>query len=298
MNWQAISFDWNQARAFLAVLETGSLSSAARVLKQTQPTIGRQITALEDQLGVALFERAGRSLQVTQTGQDIADHVRAMADAASRMSMVASGQSQAIEGDVRITVSDIFGAHILPPVLDRLREIAPKIRIDVVATNDISDILRRDADIAIRNVRPTEPELIARLVHDAKAHFYASRSYLDRRGRPQTKDDLQHHDFVSFGDIDQTIAYVKDMGIHLTPENFRVSSANGLVAWEMVRRGFGISPMSVDVANQSSEVERILEHIDPINFPVWLTTHRELHTSKRMRLVFDTLADHLPKLLT
>lgn len=298
MNWQAISFDWNQARAFLAVLETGSLSSAARVLNQTQPTIGRQITALEDQLGVSLFERAGRSLQVTQTGQDIADHVRAMADAASRMSMVASGQSQAIEGDVRITVSDIFGAHILPPVLDRLREIAPKIRIDVVATNDISDILRRDADIAIRNVRPTEPELIARLVHDAKAHFYASRSYLDRRGRPQTKDDLQHHDFVSFGDIDQTIAYVKAMGIHLTPENFRVSSANGLVAWEMVRRGFGISPMSVDVANQSPEIERILENMDPISFPVWLTTHRELHTSKRMRLVFDTLADYLPKLLT
>ncbi len=295
MNWQAISFDWNQTRAFLAVLETGSLSAAARELRQTQPTIGRQITALEAELGVTLFERAGRSLKVTQTGLDLAEHVRVMADAAGRVSMLASGQSQAVEGVVRITASDVFAAYLLPPIVAKLRVLAPKITLDIVATNDISDLVQREADIAVRHVRPDAPDLIARMVHDSKASFYAASSYLARRGKPKDIAALGAHDFVCFGDIPQSISYFAPLGIPVEPSNFRVVSANGLVAWEMVKQGFGISPMSVDVAAMTSGVEQVLPDMEPFFFPTWLVTHRELHTSRRIRLVFDLLAAELPK---
>lgn len=295
MNWRAISFDWNQTRAFLAVVEEGSLSAAARMLNQTQPTIGRQITALETELGVTLFERAGRSLQVTQSGLDLAEHVRAMADAAARVSMLAAGQSQDFEGVVRISVSDVFAAYLLPPIIAKLRILAPNITIDVVATNDISDIVRREADIALRNVRPEQPDLIARLIHESKAGFYAASSYLDRRGRPADRAAMAGHDFVCFGDIAENIGYFAPLGIPVSENNFRVVSANGLVAWEMVKQGFGISAMSVDVAKRTPEVEMVVPQMDPIIFPTWLVTHRELHTSRRIRMVFDLLAEELPK---
>ena len=295
MNWQAISFDWNQTRAFLAVVETGSLSAAARVLQQTQPTIGRQIAALEAQLDVTLFERAGRSLTITQTGRDLADHVRVMADAAARMSMVASGQSQAVEGLVRIAASELFAAYLLPPILRKLRDIAPNIDIDVVASNSISDLVQREADIAVRNVRPEQPDLIARLIHDASGRFYAAKSYLDKRARPHSIEELQTHEFVSFGDTEEMIGHFALLGIQLTANNFKIGSSNSLVAWEMVKQGFGIAPMSVDVARASPELVTLLPNRDPILFPTWLVTHRELHTSKRIRLVFDLLAEELPK---
>ena len=297
MNWPAISFDWNQTRAFLAVAEEGSLSSAARVLNQTQPTIGRQITALEEELGVTLFERAGRSIKITQSGLDLVEHVRAMADAAGRLSLAASGLSQDIEGVVRISASDIFAAYLLPSIIGKLRILAPNIIVDVVATNDISNIIQREADIAIRNVRPSQPDLIARLVHETKADFYAATSYLDRRGRPADVAALSNHEFVCFGDVEENIRYFAPLGIHLSAHNFRVISVNGLVAWEMVKQGSGVAPMSVDVANSTPEVERVLPDMLPIVFPTWLVTHRELHTSRRIRLVFDLLAEELPKLM-
>ncbi|MDH5452601.1 MAG: LysR family transcriptional regulator, partial [Paracoccaceae bacterium] len=149
MNDSLNTFDWNHMRAFLATAEGGSLSAAARALGQTQPTLGRQVAALEAQLGIMLFERVGRSLALTQSGRDLLEHVRSMGEAANRISLAASGQSQSIEGRVRITASDIMSAYVLPPVLRHLRQLAPLLDIDIVAANDIRDLMRREADIAI-----------------------------------------------------------------------------------------------------------------------------------------------------
>lgn len=295
MNWQAISFDWNHARAFLAVVEAGSLSAAASVMHQTQPTIGRQITALEAELGVTLFERAGRGLTITQTGLDLVDHVRAMADAAGRMSIVASGQSQAVEGLVRIAASELFAAYLLPPILSKLRVLAPKIEVDVVASNSVSDLIQREADIAVRNVRPEQPDLIARLIHESSGRFYAAKSYVAKRGRPSSLDDFAAHDFVGFGDSATMISHMRGLGIELSESNFKIGSSNSLVAWEMVKQGLGVAPMSVDVARRTPELEMLLPESAPIIFPTWLVTHRELHTSRRIRMVFDLLADEFPK---
>ncbi|CUH98858.1 LysR family transcriptional regulator [Leisingera aquaemixtae] len=283
--------DWNHIRAFLATAETGSLSAAARQLGLTQPTLSRQVAALEAELGVLLFERLGRALALTKAGHELLSHSRKMGEAANGLTLAASGQAQSIEGTVRITASDVMSAHVLPPVLHQLRQRAPKLTIDVVAANDIRDLMRREADIAIRHVRPEQPELIARLVQEATGHFYAAKSYLNRRGRPASFAELGTHDFVGFGDTERMIGYLDPMGIPVTAENFRIGSNSGLVAWELVRQGFGITPMSDEVAAAAPEVERLLPGSDAITFPVWLTTHRELHTSRRIRLVFDLLAE-------
>ena len=293
MNWSAIAFDWNQIRAFLAAAEEGSLSAAARALRLTQPTIGRQISALEAELGVVLFERAGRSIILTQTGLELLEHVRAMADAATRVSLTASGHSQAIDGQVRITASDVMCAHILPLALQRLSEIAPLLEVDLVADNQIRDLLRREADIAIRHVRPDQPDLIARLVQEPSAHLYASSNYLDRRGRPKTLEDLADHDFVGFGDKQRMLEHLHRHDIALTLKNFRFGSQSGVVAWELVKHDLGIAVMSDEVAALTQGIERVLPDMKPIVFPVWLTTHRELHTSRRIRLVFDFLGQFL-----
>lgn len=293
MNWQHVSFDWNLARAFLATAEEGSLSAAGRALGLTQPTLGRQVSALEDALGVVLFERVGRSLQLTQSGADLLAHVRAMRDAANNLSLSASGQSQTIEGTVVITISDLFSVHLLPPVLKQLRELAPRLHIDVLAVNDIRDLQRREADIAIRHVRPEQPDLIARLIAQMDAHFYASSHYLDRYGRPTTADEMTSHDFISMGDVDEMIAHLSAFGLSLSRENFRVKSENGILAWELVRQGFGIAPMPEIVGERTPGVERLFANVAPVAIPMWLTTHRELHSSRRIRLVFDTLAAHL-----
>ncbi|SDE06639.1 LysR family transcriptional regulator [Ruegeria marina] len=286
-------FDWNHIRAFLATAEAGSLSAAARQLRQTQPTLSRQVAALEADLGVLLFERIGRSLVLTEAGADLLEHTRAMGDAAERVALAASGQAQSIEGRVRITASDVWSAYVLPEALRRIRDQAPRLEIEVIAANDIRDLMRREADIAIRHVRPDQPDLIARLVREATAHFYAASHYLDRRGRPAAKDDLASHDFIAFGDVIEMLGHLTPLGLPLTRANFRLGSQSGVVAWDYVRQGFGIAPMDDGVAALTSGVERVLPEMEPLVFPVWLTAHREVHTSRRIRLVFDILADYL-----
>jgi len=295
MNWNTASFDWNRARAFLATVEEGSLSAAARELGLTQPTLGRQVAALEAELDVLLFERIGKSLVLTQSGFELLDHVRAMYDAANRISLTASGRSQAIEGRVRITASDVFSAYILPDALKQLREIAPLLEIDVVAANDIRNLQLREADIAIRHVRPEQPDLIAKLIGDGAGHFYASSSYLESCGRPASKSDLADHDFVGFSDNTRLVDILNQMGHSLSVDNFRVGSKNGVVAWEMARSGLGIIIMSDKVAEETEGMECVLPDMEPMLFPIWLTVHRELHTSRRIRIVFDLLADFLAK---
>lgn len=280
-------------RAFLATAEAGSLSGAARQLGLTQPTLGRQVSALEEELGLALFERSGRSMLLTDAGRELLRDARAMGDAAARIVVLAHGRAQSLEGQVKVTASDMSSAYVLPDIVVRLRSLAPRLRVDVIAANDIRDILQREADIAIRHVRPTEPDLIARLVADAPAHLYASQSYLQDRGVPMSPEDLAGHDFVSLGDDVRMIEALRQFGVPVEPAMMRAGSTSGIATWEMVRKGLGLFPMSDSIAAKFPDVVRVLDGQIDITFPVWLVTHRDLHTSRRIRLVFDLLAEML-----
>ncbi|MHA6261863.1 LysR family transcriptional regulator [Arenibacterium sp. CAU 1754] len=293
MNWQSVTYDWNQVRAFLATVEEGSLSAGAKALGVTQPTLGRQVAALEEALGVVLFDRVGRSLRLTPTGADLLEHVRTMRDAAQRISLAASGQSQAVAGHVVISASDVLSAHILPPIVKRLRALAPGITLEIIASNELSDLGRRDADIAIRHVRPEQPDLIARLARESEARLYASTEWIAANGRPETRGDLEQADFVGFDRSGRLIAWLKGQGITVTEANMPVLSLNGVTGWELIKQGLGVGVMLAELGDATPSVERILPDLAPVVVPFWLLTHRELHTSRRIRLVYDTLAETL-----
>jgi DNA-binding transcriptional LysR family regulator len=293
MDWRSVKFDWNRARAFLVTAEEGSLSAAARALGMAQPTLGRQVNALEDELGVVLFERVGRGLTLTQSGLELLDHVRAMGNAANRISLSAAGQSQSIEGTICISASEIYAAFLLPPIIIKLRELEPGIDIEIVASHATSDLRRREADIAIRNFRPTEPDLVAKKIRDVPARLYATPNYIERIGNPKLPVDLEQADFISIDSAGALRNGLNAIGFNLTQRNFPIMTENYLVMWELVKHGLGIGILDGNIGDAEPLVERVLPDLEPLMFPIWLVAHRELNTSRRIRMVFDLLAAEL-----
>ncbi|MGR3466119.1 LysR family transcriptional regulator [Limimaricola sp.] len=293
MDWRSVTFDWNRARAFLVTAEEGSLSAAARALGLAQPTLGRQVEALEAELGVALFERTGRGLRLTPSGHELLAHARIMGEGARALSLSAWGQSEALEGEVAISASDAYASYLLPPILERLHAAEPRIRIEVVVSNDLSDLSRREADIAVRNVRPTEPDLIARKIREARARLYAAPGYLDRCGRTAAGGPISGASFIDIDEQGSLMKLLNTQGFALTEADFPYRCRNFAVMWEMVRRGLGIGILDDRIGDADPSVERAVPGFTPITFPVWLVAHRDMARSRRLRVVFDALAKGL-----
>jgi DNA-binding transcriptional LysR family regulator len=285
--------DWNQLRAFLETAETGSLSAAARKLGLTQPTLSRQVAAIEQRLGVTLFERAGKSMVLTATGLDLLEHARNMGAAADALGMAATGRSQAVEGVVSVSASDMVATYLLPRLVRQIRQEVPGIAIEVIATNAISDLQRREADIAIRHVNPDRPELIARLIRQATACFYASQDWVDTHGHPRNAQDATSLPFVGSDRAGRYLAYLHQHGLPLSEANFSCYADHSVAHWGLVCQGLGIGAMMDEIARETPGVIRVLDDIPPVQFPIWLVTHTELHTSRKIRVVFDFLAEGL-----
>ena len=259
----------------------------------TQPTLGRQVSALEDELGVALFERAGRGLELTPTGLDLLEHVRAMGNAANHLSLTASGQSTAIEGSICLTATEVMAAFTLPPIIQKLRQQQPGIEIEIIASNSTSDLKRREADIALRAFRPTQPELIAKKLTEVPANLYASPRYLQRIGNPKSLAELSNADYLGFDRSERMIVALNEKGLSLTRRNFPIITENHLVQWELVKQGVAIGIMPDEVGDAEPLVQRVLPDFEPYVGDIWLVAHRELKTSRRVRMVFDFLAAEL-----
>ena len=295
MDWRSVKFDWNRARAFLVTAEEGSLSAAARALDMSQPTLGRQVDALEEELGVILFERVGRGLMLTPSGHQLLEHVRKMGEAAAQLSLSAMGQSELLEGSICITATEITSVSILPPIIAKLRRIHPRVKVQIKSSNSTMDLKRREADIAIRNYRPTDPDLIAKKINDKRGHFYATPDYVRRIGNPKKLAELKDAEFIGFDDPAQMVSYLTSIGIEVTDDNFPISAGTHHAHWEMVKEGVGIGFMPEDVGDIEPKVQRVLPDQTDLVYPLWLTTHRELKTSARVRVVFDFLAEELKR---
>ena len=287
------NFDWNKARAFLATAENGSLSSAATSLSLTQPTLSRQVSGLEYELGVTLFERIGKTLVLTQSGIDLLEHVKIMGEGANKLSLAASGHSEIIDGHVTITTTDIVAMYLLPKAISKLREVAPNIKLEVIASNEIQDLRKREADISLRHVRPNHPNLIAKKIRDMSAHLYGSTEYLNTLGHPLTEVKLNKADYIGYENSPRQLEYYNAFGLNLQEENLKINSDAGFTVMEYVRKGMGIAGLMCEIADTIDNLERILHDAPSIKAPLWLVTHRELHTSRRIRLVFDLLAQQL-----
>lgn len=282
--------DWNQLKAFLETAETGSLSAAARKLGLTQPTLSRQVAAIEQRMGVTLFERVGKTMALTTTGLDLLEHARAMGAAADALRLAATGRSEALGGVVSVSASDAVAAYLLPPLVQQLREQEPGIAIEVIASNALSDLLRREADIAVRHVKPEQPELIARLIRETAANFYASENWVKAHGHPRTAEEAARLPFIGSDRSGRFLAYLRQHGLPLTEANFSCYADHTVAHWALVRQGMGIGAMMDEIAQQTPGMVRVLDEVPPVLFPIWLVTHRELRTSRRIRVVFEALA--------
>jgi DNA-binding transcriptional LysR family regulator len=289
------AMDWNHIRAFHATAVAGSLSAAARQLGLTQPTLSRQVLALEAELGVTLFERRGRKLVLTQTGRELLDHIRIMGDAADTLVLAATGRAQEIGGRVCISATDTCAAYVLPEIVARIRSEAPQITIAIVASNEISDLHRGEADIAIRHVRPDRPGLVGRHICDTAASFYASEAWVARNGLPKGPADLARAGLMGFDDP-RFAGFMREIGIPIATEDFRIVSESAVVIWEMVKRGMGVAVMMREVAERTPGVVNLLPDMLPIPVPIWLVTHQELESSPRVRLVQTIMAEELARL--
>ena len=291
------SFDWGLVPTFLAALECGSLLGAAKRLGVSQPTAGRQIAELESQLGKALFERTGRGLRPTDLALELADSARAMQAAALGLSeRLLDGQGQ-LSGTVRLTASQPVACYLLPGVLASLRQAYPAIQIELEVSNQVSNLLQREADIALRMVQPAQSSLVARRIADVSLSACASLAYLQRRGRPQQPADLLQHELIGYDQHDDLLRGFAALGHPVQRERFDVRTDDLIAMWQAVRAGMGVGFMADYVIATDPSVVRVLPMLALPRLPMWLAVHREIRNSARIRAVFDFLAQALPAAL-
>lgn len=290
-------FDWSLVRSFLAALDRGSLLGAARALNASQPTIGRHIAELESQLGVVLFERTGRGLLPSDAALRLAESARAMEGAALKLARSATLDQSGISGSVRISASQPVACVLLPPLLAQMRSVLPDVQVDLVVSNAVSNLLRREADIALRMLQPDQATLVARRVGKVALGVYAHRDYLRRHGTPRQPMDLLSHALVGYDQSPGIIEGFASYGLRMQRENFALRSDDLIAHCEAVRAGLGIGFLANYVAQTDKRLVALLPMLKLPTLPVWLVVHREIRTNQRIRKVFDFLASAVPAAL-
>jgi DNA-binding transcriptional LysR family regulator len=286
---------WDFYRSFQAVMVHGSLSGAARALGLTQPTLGRHIEALERELGLPLFTRSPQGLMPTQAASDLLPHVAAMALSAQALIRQANVDAAEARGIVRLTVSEVMGGEVMPAILTEFSRLYPDIEIELVLSNQLDDLLRREADMAVRMVRPEQAALIAKRAGSLSVGFFAHRDYLSARGMPQKLEDLQGHHMVGYDRDPAMPAIFKRLGIPYDRSIIQLRTDSDLASLAAIRVGFGVGGFEWSLAQRSPELIPVLPQLVLAEFEVWVVMHEDLRAARRMRLLFDFLYDHLVK---
>ena len=240
------------------------MSDAARRLGLTQPTVARHVDALERAIGADLFLRSQRGLIPTEMASDIKPYAETLASTAAALLRTASGHAGEVRGSVRVSAGEVVGVEHLPPILARLRRRHPGLVVELALSNAVDDLLRRDADIAVRMIEPTQEALVAQRLPPIALGLHAHRGYLERRGTPASLEDLAGHDLIGFD---------------------RDTSA--------IRTGFGIGMCHLLLARRDPDLVRVLADAVTVEFGVWIVMHEDLKTSARCRAVFDALVEGL-----
>ncbi len=287
---------WELYRSLLGVLKEGSLSGAARALGVAQPTIGRHIAALEKALGLALFTRSPTGLLPTEAALALRAHAEAMESTAAALERTAASQGDGVRGVVRITASEVIGVEVLPPIVGRLHEEHPLLKIELVLTNRVQDLLRREADIAVRMTPPRQETLVARRIGRIELGLYAAQQYLARRGTPKSVADLERHSIVGF---DQPSAFTRSAGKSLaqgssglpalTRDLFSLRTDNDLAQLAMIRCGAGIGMCQVPLARRDPALVRVLPRQISLPLETWITMHEDLRNRPGCRVTFEAL---------
>jgi DNA-binding transcriptional LysR family regulator len=294
---QTTSWDW--IKSFVAVAEQGSVLAAAQYLRTNPATVSRQIAALEKSLGMELFVRSRQGMQPTLPAMQFLEPARAMHLAMHKLSLGAAAKDEQVQGVVRISVSVSLAHFVLPELLDVFRSQHSGVRFEITATDSVSNLTKREADIAIRLMQPEQQDLIAKRVGNLSTGLYASQRYLSRHGNPKMESvSLSQHDFVDVAPQNPLRAGFAKAGFSQVAERIICTTTDHASAWQMVRSGIGVGSGLAIVAERDSQIMPVLLEASLPKFPVWLVTHRELKTQARLRLVMDYLAQTLKSLVS
>lgn len=286
---------WELYRSFLAVMRTGSLSAAARLLSTTQPTIGRHIEQLERVLGVTLFARSPSGLRPSLVAHRLVSHAEVMEASAAALMRTASGEMEDDAGTVRMTASQVIGGEILPEILTEFHQNHPRIAIELVLNNAPEDLLRGDADIAVRMFRPAQGALIAKRIGSMGIGLYAHRRYVDRYGLPNGLDALEGHTLIGYDRDPVWMRIAAEMKIPLRREQFSFRCDTELAQLSMLRAGYGIAACQVGLALRDPDLIPVLPERISSPLDIWLVMHRDSRSSRRITLLFAHLAETLTR---
>lgn len=284
------SLDWSLVRAFLGVAELGSLSAAARALGSSQPTLGRQVRAMQEALGIELFRRGDRGLSLTDAGEGLLPAARAMRQAALDIELAAAGRGEALEGTVRVTSSVVVATYQLPPIIAKLREAEPLIAVEVFASDQTSNLHFREADIAVRMYRPTQLDLVTLYLGELHLGIFAAKRYVERRGLPRTPPELLDHDVIGFDTSTALIEGFAALGYAVTRDFFKVRCDAQDTYWQLVIAGAGIGFGQRVLGRANPELVEVPLPLELPTLPVYLSAHESVRHGARVRKVWDHLA--------
>lgn len=285
--------DWTLLRSFLAVAEAGSLSGAARSLGLTQPTLGRHVQELELNLRATLFTRGSRGLLPTEAALELLPHARLMAATAAALQRTASGEAEEDRGTVRVAASNVVGVEVLPPMIAAFRQQYPAIDVELVLSNRNENLLQREADIAIRMVRPVQQQLLARKIGDVPVRLFAHKSYVKRRGVPRSVEQLRAHDLIGYDRVPAVFSDAESRGLAASRTDFGLRSDNDLAQLALLRSGAGIGGMQVQLGAREAALVPVLHGRVELPLEMWLVMHEDLRETRRVRLMHAFLDEHL-----
>ncbi len=285
------NMDWDLIRSFLAVARSGSLSAAARELDVSQPTLTRDIQNLEKSTHLNLFRRTTQGLSLTEQGETLLEAAERMAQAAQQFDLLATGMELELRGDVRISVNEIVGIYILPAAIKAFRDRHPGVQVEIVISNQASSLNKREADIALRMFRPTQPDLVARRLPDMELGFFAHHLYVERFGEPQTVEDLARHCFIGFDEDNQLIEGAAEMGYSFHSRDFPLRTDYMLAQIALARAGAGIVGTHVRLAEHWPELQRVMRHIPLPGLEYWVVCHRDVQFNARIRAFMQFLSE-------
>jgi len=290
------NYDWNSLRAFVTAVELGTFTAAAKALKVSQPTLSRQIDSLEVTLGGALFERVGRGIEPTPLAGRLLPQAQRMVQASEELALIAKGNVQAVEGEVTIACTETAATYELPAILVALKKEFPAIRVNLLSSNNTSDLRRREADIAVRAYEPNEPDLIAKKLGGFKAQLYASKGYIERLAQSPSMASLEALDFIGFHGPDENQSYIDALsakGLKIREHQFVASSNSHVAHWSLAKSGLGIGVMTRELGDADEDMCVVLPEDFTFEGELWLVSHRELRTNLRVKTVFDFLYQQL-----
>jgi DNA-binding transcriptional LysR family regulator len=280
---------WELYRSYLSVLKEGSLSAASRAMGIAQPTVGRHIVALEKSLGVALFTRSQHGLLPTEAALALQSFAQTMSTTADALKRAAEGQGEGVKGTVRVTASEVIGVEVLPPIIAQLQNEYPDLKVELDLTNRIQDLIKREADIAIRMTQPKQEQLIARRIGQVSLGMYAHKKYLRKHGTPTELADLSHHALIGFDEETAFVRAARKPFPFWRRDAFSIRTDSDIGQLAMIRAGSGIGICQVAIARRDPQLVHLLQHEFVMRLETWLTMHENLRNSPRCKVTFDAL---------